>query len=211
MMKSFLVKCLSLLVILWGGMCNHDAFAAVPVAVMNFGICQGTAAEAMTVDDGISASAYIINRLVESKKFDVVDKILADKQIADEGLVTSGVIDADSAKRIGELLGVRYVIYGNILDVGLDSIGGSYHLIGLDNNKIISHINLRLMDVETGKILTVVKGEGDSSAACVKAKVMGNNFIKIGNIGVSMDAVHNAVQKAAFDAVDKLIQKNLKL
>lgn len=41
--------------------------------------------------------------------------------------------------------------------------------------------------------------------------IMRSHYIKRGNVGVSMDAVHNAVQKAAFDAVDKLIQKNLNL
>lgn len=208
--KAVAAKCLTILAVLWGSVCN-SVLAAPAVAVMDFGIYQGTAAEAMTVDDGESASAYIIARLVESKKFDVVDKMVIEDKIVDEHLSASGIIDADSAKRIGELLGVPYIIYGNVVDVGLNSVGGSYSGIGLDNNTIISHLNLRLMDTRTGMILAVVKGKGESSAAYVKARVTHNASVKLGNIQVSMDAVHNAVRKAAFDAVDKLVAKKLKL
>lgn len=207
-MRTVLAECLAVLVIVWGSMCNN-ALAAPSVAVMDFGIYQGTAADTMTVEDGESASAYIIARLVETKKFDVVDKMVIEENIANEKLSVSGIIDADSAKRIGELLGVQYIIYGNVIDVGLDSVGGSYSGIGLDNNTIVSHINLRIMDISTGKILAVVKGQGESSAAYVKAKVTRNASIKLGNVQISMDAVHNAVKKAAFDAVDKLVKKQI--
>ena len=209
-MKAVVAKCLTILAMVWGSMCS-SVLAAPALAVMDFGIYQGTVAEAMTVDDGESASAYIIARLVETKKFDVMDKMVIEENIANEKLAVSGVIDADSAKRIGELLGVQYIIYGNVIDVGLDSVGGSYSGIGLDNNTVISHINLRLMDTRTGQILAVVKGQGKSSAAYVKAKVTRNVSINLGNVQVSMDAVHNAVKKAAFDAVDKLVAKKLDL
>lgn len=209
-MKAVVAKCLTLLAMVWGSMCS-SVLAAPALAVMDFGIYQGTAAEAMTVDDGESASAYIIARLVETKKFDVMDKMVIEENIANEKLAASGIIDADSAKRIGELLGVQYIIYGNVIDVGLDSVGGSYSGIGLDNNTIVAHINLRIMDTRTGRILAVVKGQGESSAAYVKAKVTRNASIKLGNVQVSMDAVHNAVKKAAFDAVDKLVTKKLNL
>lgn len=208
--KAVVAKCLTLLAMVWGSMCS-SVLAAPALAVMDFGIYQGTAAEAMTVDDGESASAYIIARLVETKKFDVMDKMVIEENIANEKLAASGIIDADSAKRIGELLGVQYIIYGNVIDVGLDSVGGSYSGIGLDNNTIVAHINLRIMDTRTGRILAVVKGQGESSAAYVKAKVTRNASIKLGNVQVSMDAVHNAVKKAAFDAVDKLVAKKLNL
>lgn len=207
-MKAVVAKCLTILAMVWGSMCG-SVLAAPALAVMDFGIYQGTAAESMTVDDGESASAYIITRLVESKRFDVVDKMFIEDKIADEKLASSGIIDADSAKRIGELLGVQYIIYGNVIDVGVDSVGGSYSGIGLDNNTIIAHITLRIMDTSTGKILAVVKGQGESSAAYVKAKVTRNASIKLGNVQVSMDAVHNAIKKAAFDAVDKLVKNKI--
>lgn len=209
-LKGACLKLIVVLAVLWSSMCS-SVLAAPAVAVMDFGIYQGTAADAMTVDDGDPASAYIVARLVESKKFDVVDKMVIEENLVNEKFAASGIIDVDSAKRIGELLGVPYIIYGNVVDVGLDSTGGSYSGIGLDNNTIISHINLRLMDARTGRILAVVKGKGESSAAYVKAKVAHDSAIKLGNVQVSMDAVHNAVKKAAFDAVDKLVAKKLNL
>ena len=42
-----------------------------------------------------------------------------------------------------------------------------------------------------------------------KARIAKIDTVKIGNISASMDSVHNAVKKAAYDAVDKLLGKKL--
>lgn len=185
------------------------ASAAPAVAVMDFGIHQNTAAEYLVVDGRNAADDYIMARLLEKKKFELTDRLVIEEEINKENLNITGVIDADTAKRLGELLGVPYIIYGNIIDVCEDSMGGSYQGIGLDTHTIISHINLRMMDTRTGEILAVVKGEGRSSGSYVKAKIARIDTVKIGNISASMDSVHNAVKKAAYDAVDKLLEKKL--
>lgn len=91
------------------------------VAVMDFGTHEGTADPDVNLMNAERASSeYIIARLVESKKFDVMDKDIVNERIAAEGLNITGLIDPDTARRLGEILGVRYPVYGNVVDMVVD-------------------------------------------------------------------------------------------
>ena len=59
-----------------------------------------------------------------------------------------------------------------------------------------------MMNVETGDIICIAKGEGKSKNA--KSAVV---LIEVGNTKVSQDSVHNALKKAAFQSVDILINR----
>ena len=62
------------------------------------------------------------------------------------------------------------------------------------------------MDVDTGKILTAARSEGMSASSFVGDE----NFFYIGTVKVTQTAVHNALQKAAFQAVDILNERLFK-
>ena len=79
------------------------ASAAPAVAVMDFGIHQNTAAEYLVVDGRNAADDYIMARLLEKKKFELTDRLVIEEEINKENLNITGVIDADTAKRLGEL------------------------------------------------------------------------------------------------------------
>ena len=65
------------------------------------------------------------------------------------------------------------------------------------------------MDIETGDIIMAVKGEGKSKSSYVKAQTRniftGVKTLKIGNMTVTMDSVHNAIAKAADDVTGKMV------
>ena len=104
------------------------SFAAIiennaSVAVMDF----GTHPEAVPIDINIfnagkASSEYVIDGLVKSNKFDVMDRSLVDNKIKAEKLNTTGIIDSDTARRIGQILGAKYIIYGNVNDVTLSDV-----------------------------------------------------------------------------------------
>ena len=89
------------------------------VAVMDFGLLKGTMEENLLLDNTIIAD-YFIERLVEIKYFNVIDREQFEEKLQAQNLKAVGLIDADNAKKIGEILGVRYLIYGNVTDVSLD-------------------------------------------------------------------------------------------
>ena len=70
-----------------------------------------------------------------------------------------------------------------------------------------AHVILRMMDVSTGDIVMAAKGEGKSKTSYVKAGTKAVGYISIGTKKVTQDSVHNAVQKAAYEAVDILADR----
>lgn len=194
-------------------MINSAVFAAkiednAQVAVMDFGTHPG----AVTVDINIfnagkTAHEYILKRLFETDKFDIVDRFLVEEKIRSENLNTSGLIDPDTALKLGKILGVKYIIYGNVNDVTLSDVGTKIAVGGITICTVKSHIILRMMNVETGEIISAAKGEGKSKSSFVRVGSDNVAVIEVGSIKVTQDSVHNAIQQAAFQSIDILIER----
>ena len=178
------------------------------VAVMDFGKHIGAATADIILDNTEKTSSdYIIEALVESGKYDVADKDLLAEKLTEEGLNTTGLIDPDTARRIGEILGARYIIYGNVNDVTGSSTGVDIYYAGGDVHTVKAHIIARMMDVTTGDIVMAAKGEGKSKSSIAKVGKDGLGYITIGTAKVSQVSVHNSIKKAAYAMVDKLTER----
>ena len=176
------------------------------VAVMDF----GTHPYAVTIDINIlnagqAAYEYILQRLFESHKMDILDRTMFEAELAAQNLNITGLIHRDTAQKIGKILGVDYIIYGNVNDVTLSEIGAGVGIGGVTVCTVKSHIIARIMKVETGEIISAAKGEGKSKSSFVKVAGGEISILEIGTAKVTQDSVHNALQQAAFQTVDVLI------
>ena len=191
-MKIFILICL---VILLTFTPVEAAFIekGASVAVMDLGVHKGTSDSDVNLLNAEKASSeYVIQRLVATNNFEVKDRLQKFDML--------GLIDPDTAKKIGEILSIRYIVYGNVIDVSV-AVGKA----GVVVNTVKAHIVIRIMDVDTGNILMAAKGEGQSASAFIGDSE--KNFFFIGTTKVSQTAVHNALQKAAFQAVDILNER----
>ena len=102
---------------------------------------------------------------------------------------------------------MKYIIYGNVNDVTLSDVGTQIGIGGVTICTVKSHIIVRMMNVETGEIISAAKGEGKSQSSFVKIQGGEVAVIEVGRTKVTQDSVHNAIQKAAFQAVDILIER----
>lgn len=192
---------------------THTSAAIVEtsnIAIMDLGTHEGAVPFEINVfNAGKASSEYLIQRLFEVGKFNVMDRTLVEDKIRESSLNTTGLIDPDTAKKIGDILGVDYLVYGNVNDVTLSETGGSTGGIGLDISRITvkAHIIVRVMEVKTGKIIGATKGEGKSRGSFVRIKGSSVAVLEIGRTKVTQDSVHNALQQAAFQTVDKLIKQ----
>ncbi len=178
------------------------------VAVMDFGRHVGAATDDIVLENTDKTSSdYIIEALVESGKYDVVDKDLLAEKLMQENLNTKGIIDPDTARRIGEILGVRYIIYGNVNDVTGSSTGVQIYDNGADVYTVKAHIIARMMEVTTGDIVMAAKGEGKSKSSTAKVGTDRLGYITIGTAKISQVSVHNSIKKAAYNMVDKLTER----
>ena len=187
---------------------------STPIAVMDFGARpDASQAEIKAYKAGEASSEYLIAAML-GKGFIIQDKDMAMLQLNAEGVKTAGIIDPDSAAKIGERLGVRYILYGNVANVSLSDTGGGLNfspgVLGVDVCTVKAHIVARVMDVQTGDIVMMVQGDGSSKSSYVKAgaKILNQEqIVTIGTKKVTMDSVHNAIQKASVDVVNKMVMK----
>lgn len=169
------------------------------VAVMDFGKRSGATSSTLNVDNvGYAAGDYIVEGLVSRKCFHVVEKETVLSELQGEDITSVGLIDPKSARRIGERLHVRYIIYGNVAGVTLSE--SSAGIAG--SHMVRARIVARIMDVETGDIIMVASGFGSSRSNSVSGPF--GLLVNIGTQSVTMESVHNAVAKAADDAAEKI-------
>lgn len=154
-----------------------------------------------------SGMMNILKDLFSGKTLDVIDRFLVEEKIKAARLNTEGLIDPDTALKLGKILGVKYIIYGNVNDVTLSDVGTQIGIGGVTICTVKSHIIVRMMNVETGEIISAAKGEGKSQSSFVKIQGGEVAVIEVGRTKVTQDSVHNAIQKAAFQAVDILIER----
>lgn len=93
----------------------------------------------------------LINTLVNSGTYTVIERSQIDKVITEMGFEESGYVNADSAIEIGRLSGAQYILVGKITMA--DVYNSSVPLIGVKTLKAKVGIEYRLLDGKTGQIL----------------------------------------------------------
>lgn len=113
------------------------------VAVLDFQL-QGEGFE--TEDMGRIVAEWFVTALVRTGRFDVVERALLEKIIAEHKLSLSGIIDEQTASEMGKLLGVKVIISGSVMK--------------LHN---VLEVNARIIDVETGSIIAAENVRSEAS------------------------------------------------
>ena len=128
------------------------------------------------VDIGKGVADMIVDRLVKGNTYSVIERKALDKILSEQNFANSDRADASSAAKLGRVLGVDAIIIGSITQFGRDdkqtSVGGGafggigrrYGLGGVSKNqsKAVVQLSARMVSTETGEILTVASGNGES-------------------------------------------------
>jgi curli biogenesis system outer membrane secretion channel CsgG len=151
------------------------------VAVMNFDYAtvqsETSAMFGTNVDVGRGITDLLVDRLVNGGVFSVIERKALDTIFTEQNLSNSDRFDANSAAKIGRLLGVDSMIIGSITQFGRDdkstNVGGGalggitsrYGLggVGKRQAKAVVAITARMVNIDTGEILAVATGKGEST------------------------------------------------
>ncbi|MGH9345499.1 MAG: CsgG/HfaB family protein [Terriglobia bacterium] len=151
------------------------------VAVLNFDYAtvqnEVSAIFGTNQDVGKGVSDLLVNQLVKSGNYVVLERSAIDKVIGEQNFSNSYRADPTTAAKIGRLLGADAIILGSITQFGRDdktqSLGGGafggfgrkYGLGGIQRRKAKADVGLsaRIVDVNTGQILAVAEGQGEST------------------------------------------------
>jgi TolB-like protein len=107
------------------------------IAVVEFGDLEGH-----VTNVGRFIAEELITRLYQTKKFTVIERQLLNKVVAEQKLSLTGVIDQNSAQKLGKLLGVDAIASGTVTDLGKSL-----------------RVNARLIDTSTAVIFAVASTE----------------------------------------------------
>lgn len=124
-------------------------------------------------DIGKGIADMLVTELVNDGTYRVIERKALDKILAEQDFSTSDRANPETAAKIGKILGVKYIIIGSITTFGTDTkqvgIGGGawsqrfgLGAIGTKKTKAKVVINARMIDVDTGEIVAVAKGTGES-------------------------------------------------
>jgi len=84
----------------------------------------------------------LITQLAQLKGFRIIERNLLRKLLEEHALSETGVLDENSTKQIGKILGVDALVSGTLIDLGTSQ----------------TEVNARVLDAQTGAILMASRG-----------------------------------------------------
>jgi curli biogenesis system outer membrane secretion channel CsgG len=171
------------------------------------------------IDIGKGISDLLVTYLVKDGSYSVIERKNLDKILAEQNFSNSDRADANSAAKIGRLLGVDAIIVGSITQFGNDTkntgiggVGGGLGRIGIGGfsqkkSKAIVGLNARLVNIDTGEIIAVAEGMGESKRESTSLTGGGGSWGGFGAGGVnfgSSDFQNTIIGEAVKLATEKM-------
>jgi curli biogenesis system outer membrane secretion channel CsgG len=240
------VLCLVVLATLAGMVPTASAQTAAPatgrkkrVAVFDFDYATVHSSVAalfgQDVDVGKGITDLLVTDLVKDGSYSVIERKALDKILKEQNFSNSDRADPNSAAKIGKLLGVDAMIVGSITQFGNETKntnigggGGGFGGFGLGGvghkkSKAIVAVTARLVDIDTGEILGVAEGKGESSRESTSLLGGGGNWHGFGGgaadfgssdfqstiIGEAVKAAVDSMSKEVIADKDKLVARTI--
>lgn len=175
------------------------------------------------VDVGQGITDLLTDDLVKNGTYAVIERQDINKVLAEQNFSNSDRADPATAAKIGKLLGVNAIVVGSVTQFGKDtrslSLGGhswGWHGFGgggLGHNETtaIVGISARIVDVNTGQILAVADGKGESARGSTSLGGFGSNWngaggghVNFGDSNFLQTIVGEAVKQATDQAAAAL-------
>ena len=160
------------------------------VAVMQFGN-KAITSQGLRRYDFDSASEYAIYQLLASGWFDLVDYEQLSNIAKMHEINMSGLVDQSAAVQLGKFAGAQFMVVGDVTGLtskesGLDYQHGRSGGLGVDVRTVIANVAIRIVDIETGRIVGAGLGKGESASSNVE--IVFNKYRKSDNAILPIDS-----------------------
>jgi curli biogenesis system outer membrane secretion channel CsgG len=210
------------------GAASGQAPAKKRVAVLNFdyGTVQSyvTAIFNSNEDVGKGIADLLVDRLVASGVYTVIERKAIDKIMSEQNFSNSDRADSSTAAKLGRLLGAEVIIMGSVTQFGRDDksmgiagtalsgFGSKYGLGGASkkSGKAVVGITARLVNTDTGEILASETGRGESKRSGVNLLGGGGSDGSGGGGSAGMGASNfgqTIIGEAVSESVNQLAEK----
>lgn len=103
---------------------------------------------------GRAASDMLVNSLVKTNKFTMIEREKLQAILNEQGLAKSGAVTTQTAAKVGQLLGIELIITGAVSEFGRTEKGAGFG--GFGGTRTVTArcaVDARLVDVNSGEIL----------------------------------------------------------
>lgn len=189
-----------------------------------------TALFGSNVDVGKGIADLLVKHLVKDGTYSLIERKALDKILAEQNFSNSDRANPTSAARLGKLLGVDAIVVGSITQFGNETKntnvgggGGGWGGFGVGGfskkkSKAIVTVDARIVDIDTGEILAVADGKGESKRESTSLlggggswRGFGGGAVDFGSSDFESTIIGEAV-KASVEQMSKgLIAENGKL
>lgn len=149
---------------------------------------------------GAAAASQIAGELVRSGAFTVIERAQLEAVLAEQALGQSGAVDATTAARLGELLGVQAILTGAVTQFSIETRSAGIGPARVSLTEAESVLDARLIDTHTGEILLVAEGSGKKRLG--GAAFEGIDYQQTFDQGVAQEALRPAVDEAVKQIVE---------
>jgi curli biogenesis system outer membrane secretion channel CsgG len=182
------------------------------------------------VDIGQGISDMLVTMLVKDGTYSVIERKALDKVLAEQNFSNSDRANPATAAKLGKLLGVDAIIVGSITQFGNDTqstnIGGLGRTIGgiglggigRKETTAIVGLDARIVNIDTGEILVVAQGKGESKRKSTSLlggggtwRGFGAGRVDFGRSDFQQTIIGEAVRLATDQMSSELIGGNSKL
>ncbi len=193
------------------------------IAIMDFDYATVQTASAAVfgtnIDVGKGIADLLVTDLVKDGSYSLIERKALDKIMAEQNFSNSERADPTSAAKLGKLLGVDAILVGSITEFGnetkkqnLGGGGGGWRGFGVggighSNSKANVAVTCRLVNVDTGEIIAVAEGKGQSARSSTSMLGGGGNWHGFGGGNAdfgSSDFQQTIIGEATKTAVDNL-------
>jgi curli biogenesis system outer membrane secretion channel CsgG len=175
-------------------------------------------------DIGKGIADLLVDKLVNDGTYSVIERKMLDKIIAEQNFSNSDRADANSAAKIGKILGVDAIIVGSITQFGRDdkktSVGGGalgnvtgrFGIGGVSKSeaKAVVAVTARMINTDTAEILASATGRGESNRSGTNLIGAGGNSGGSGGGALDMNSsnfAHTILGEAVHSAVTQTAQQ----
>ncbi len=159
---------------------------------------------------GTGVAEMLVTALSETKKYTLIERDKLEAVLNEQKLGASGAVTAQTAAKIGRLLGAQYIVTGAVTEFGVkDSkigVGGLGKVLPFGGSAKVSRntakasLDVRAIDTTTGQIVAAAKGDGSKSSAEISGDLSIAPSFDFGKEGFD----ETIIGKAAREAVDRV-------
>ena len=151
---------------------------------------------------GTGIAEMMVTALSETKKYTLIERSKLDAVMEEQKLGASGAVTAQTAAKIGRLLGANFIITGSVTEFGIkDSKIGLGGGAKISTNKARAVLDVRAIDTTSAQIVAAAKGEGSKSSSEISSDLSIAPDFDFGKEGFD----ETILGKAAREAVDTVV------